>query len=573
MKIEKKIKTILGEMKIDEAIPVSISIPEDMMHGDYTTNIAFRASKILKKSPLEVAEIIATKLQESFGTDFAKIEAVKPGFINFYLSETSLIQKIKDILSMPEKVGKNESMKNKKIMVEFTDPNPFKEFHIGHLYSNTVGESICRILEAQGATVKRANYQGDVGLHVAKALWAMRQLHHEMPKDDDSLQKQVNFMGKAYAQGATAYEEDEQAKEEIRQLNKKIYEEDASIMELYTKGKKWSMEYFESIYMRLGMGFDYYYPESKAGTIGLALVKQHIDDGIFEEDKGAIIFRGEKYGLHTRVFINSLGLPTYEAKELGLAPTKYADFPYDLSLIITANEIDEYFKVLLQALKLVNPELGNKTMHMSHGVVRLPEGKMSSRTGKIVTGEWLLDEAHRRAAEKIAETKHTEAKVPTPEYDSVSEEVGIGAIKYAFLKSTVGKDIEFSFEDSISFEGNSGPYLQYSFVRTQSILKKGKKRLQIPENYKLNTDEATLLRRLYQFDRIIVEAGESFAPSIIASYLYELAKQFSFFYQSNRIADAKKEEETAFRIALTNAVGMVLERGLHILGIESPRHM
>lgn len=575
MQLQEKIYDALRELGAEIENPKKniLSIPDDITHGDYTTNVAFTVAKSLKKSPLQIAEELVEKLQQTTGTMFSNIEAVKPGFINFYFSHKTLIAGMKEIIDNPALVGRTTVLQDKKIMVEFTDPNPFKEFHIGHLYSNTVGESICRILEAQGAEVKRACYQGDVGLHVAKALWGMLQLSGKMPKDETSLQEQAQFLGKAYALGATAFEEDPNATQQIKELNKKIYQEDASIITLYNKGREWSMQYFDSIYLRLGMQFDYFYPESKAGSIGLSLVKQHIQDGVFEEDQGAVVFRGEKYGLHTRVFVNSLGLPTYEAKELGLAPTKYQDFPYDLSLIITANEIDEYFKVLLQVLKLINPTLGAKTRHMSHGLVKLPEGKMSSRTGKIVSGEWLLDEAHKRSAEKILEAKHTDTKVPTPEQDSVAELVGVGAVKYAFLKNTIGKDMEFSFDDSISFEGNAGPYLQYSFVRTHSILEKAPKDTVIPQDYKPNLDEIVLLRRLIQFESVVLQAGELFAPSIIAGYIYELAKQFSVFYQNNRIVDAKEEDQVAFRVKLTDAVGMVLERGLHLLGIEAPKHM
>ncbi len=268
-----------------------------------------------------------------------------------------------------------------------------------------------------------------------------------------------------------------------------------------------------------------------------------------------------------------MDLPTYEAKELGLAPWKYEDFQYYQSIIVTGNEIREYFKVLIAAMLAVAPELGKKTQHLPHGMVRLPEGKMSSRTGKIITGEWLLNEAHKRAADKIAEAKHNQTQIPTSEQDAVAELVGVGAIKYAFLKSTIGKDIEFNFDESVSFEGNAGPYLQYSYVRTQSILDKAPKGLFMPQNYQPNADEVLLLRRLVQFESIVVDAGKHLSPSLIASYIYELAKQFSVFYQNNRIADAKENDEVSFRVLLTQAVGNVLEKGLSLLGIEAPKHM
>lgn len=604
MQIQQKVEQIIKKI-IGNDISVILTIPEDVSHGDYTTNVAFGLSKILKKNPYDIALDIATQLQKEMSHDFSKIEAVKPGFVNFWFSNTFLIQQVKQIVENKEAVGKTDVLKNKKIVVEFTDPNPFKEFHIGHLYTNTVGESLARILQANGALVWRADYFGDVGMHVAKALWGLETMFKEdnssmQDLSQKTLKQRIEYFGKAYAKGATVYEENKNAAEEIKKLNKLIYiaaqrmwqkeknlvpqidyikgeqideKRLQEVYDLYVEGRKWSLEYFDSIYARLKMQFNGYYPESIAGEKGYKLVKDHITDGTFELHDGAVVFRGEGEGLHTRVFINSLDLPTYEAKELGLAPWKYEDFKYDQSIIVTGNEIREYFKVLIAAMLKVVPELGKKTQHLPHGMVRLPEGKMSSRTGKIITGEWLLDEAHKRASEKIAESKHNQAQIPTAEQEAVAELVGIGAIKYAFLKSTIGKDIEFNFDESVSFEGNAGPYLQYSYVRTQSILDKASKDLPMPQNYQSNPDETLLLRRLAQFDSIVVDAGKHLSPSLIASYIYEIAKQFSVFYQNNRITDAKEKDMVSFRVVLTKAVGDVLEKGLSLLGIEAPKHM
>ena len=223
-------------------------------------------------------------------------------------------------------------------------------------------------------------------MHVAKSLWGMLQLFkqentsiEELAKYD--LEKKVEFLGWAYALGATKYKEDLEIKEEITNMNKSIYDKDSSIYDLYEKGRQWSLDYFETLYIRLGTNFDYYYFERNSGEMGLKLSKELLDKGIFEESDSAIVFRGEEYGLHTRVFVNSFGIPTYESKDLGLAVTKYEDYPYDLSIIVTGNEIDEYFKVVLKALSFIRPELSEKTKHISHGMLRLKSGKMSSRTG------------------------------------------------------------------------------------------------------------------------------------------------------------------------------------------------
>ncbi len=313
MQIQQKVEQIIKKVSGEE-INVILTIPEDTTHGDYTTNVAFSLSKILKKNPFAIAQDIATELQKEMGEDFAKIEAVKPGFINFWFSNTFLTKQAKNIVENKENVGQTDVLHGKKIVVEFTDPNPFKEFHIGHLYTNTVGESLARILQANGAIVWRADYFGDVGMHVAKALWGLEAMFKEdnismQDLAQKSLKQRIEYFGKAYATGATAYEEDKNAAEEMKKLNKLIYiaaqrmwqkEKDLKpqidyvkgeqidearlhqVYDLYVQGRKWSLAYFDSIYARLHMQFDGYYPESIAGEKGYKLVKEHIADGSFE---------------------------------------------------------------------------------------------------------------------------------------------------------------------------------------------------------------------------------------------------------------------------------------------------
>ncbi len=547
----------------------------DTSHGDYATNIAFQAAKKLGKSPRDAAELISHELRTKNNELIDKIEVADPGFINITLKDSSLIE---NLLNEHKKRG-IPSLEGKKIMIEFTDPNPFKEFHIGHLYSNIVGESIARILEAGGAEVRRVCYQGDVGLHVAKALYGMSHLLEDkgwtIPElEDKSLKERANFLGKAYAFGAAHYEEDNSAKEEIISINKKVYEKDAGVMPLYKAGRTWSLEYFESIYQRLGTKFEEYYFESEAGPRGVDIVKKY-KDTVFEESKGAVIFPGEKYGLHTRVFINSLGLPTYEAKELGLAVTKYNDYAFDTSIMITGNEIDEYFKVLLKALSMIEPEIASRMKHLSHGMVRLPEGKMSSRTGNVVTGEWLLNEAVLRAKEKIQEVREGRDEI---EKDNVSEMVGVGAVKWALLRSGIGKDVEFSFDESVSFEGNSGPYLQYTYVRTRSVLNKSEIRNPksetnlLPTHYTLTPEERSLLVMLSQYYDVVCEAAERYSPSTISTYLFHLAQEFNLFYQKYPIL--KEEGDVRmFRLQLTKHVGETIKEGLYLLGVKTPERM
>ncbi len=545
---------------------IVLETPKDERYGDYSTNIAM---KMFSKNPFELAQKIADqfKVRNSKPLIFSRVEAVKPGFINFFLSEKYLIGQLSLMLN---KAPLRQVFAGHRIMVEFTDPNPFKELHIGHLYSNAVGEAISRLFEANGALVKRANYQGDVGMHVAKALWGISNIKDKISNiEKRSPQERIKFLGQAYTLGSKVYEEDKDAKKAMQDINKKIYEKDPSVISLYEKGKRWSLDYFERIYKRLGTKFDFYYFESEVGGEGLKLVKEYLKKGIFVESHGAVIFKGEKYGLHNRVFVNSLGLPTYEAKELGLAFRKYRDFEYDQSVIVTGNEVIEYFKVLLTALKQISLDLAKKTVHIAHGMVRLEGGKMSSRAGNVMTGEWLLDEAKSRIRKTY------------PEMDQeAAEKVAVGAVKYALLKSGIGKDIVFDFDESISLEGNSGPYLQYTFARTQSVLRKLKARNsklalqgETLQPQALQPEEVLLLRWMYRFPDMAEDAVRNFAPNVLCNYLFSLAQKFNLFYQKHSILQSKIEEQRVFRIALTRGIGQIIKNGLDILGIQAPERM
>ncbi|MDP6387945.1 MAG: arginine--tRNA ligase [Candidatus Pacebacteria bacterium] len=545
--LKKAIKDAVSAMSLETG-EIHLEYPADLAYGDYSTNVAMVLAKKAQKTPKELAQEIIRYIVQNKPDHVEKVEVAGAGFINFYLSQDFFTESINEILKEREKWGSNNLLKNQKTIVEYTDPNPFKEFHIGHLMSNAVGESISRIVELSGAEVKKANYQGDVGLHVAKAIFG-KQKNSEMT------------WGKAYTYGVQNYEKN---KKEINKINKKIYEKDDNeINSLYEKGRKISLEHFEEIYRKLGTKFDEYFFESETGPIGQKLVKENIGK-IFEESDGAIIFKGEKYGLHTRVFINSDGLPTYEAKDLGLAKIKSERFNYDKSVVITGNEVKEYFKVILEAMKQIYPTLAEKTKHITHGMMRLPSGKMSSRTGDIVTAESLIDEVKVKVLEKM---KNSDVK-NKPE---IAEEIAVGAVKYSILKQSAGKDIIFNFDKSLSFEGNSGPYLQYSYTRAHSVLEKAKE-----QNIKLSTkisrlDLDILEKLLYRFPEVVERAGKEFEPHYITTYLTELAGAFNSFYAKERIVE--ESDSAPYKVALTQAFAYTIKNGLWLLGIKAPERM
>lgn len=535
-----------------QEVSFSLEYPQSTAHGDFATNAALLCAKELGQSPKEVAEKISEYIQNKKEPYIQKIEIAGPGFINFFLNDEYFLNALKEALLQKEKYGENKTLSGKKVIIEYTDPNPFKELHIGHLMSNAIGEALSRIFSASGAEVKRANYQGDVGLHVAKALWGLVQGESDL--------------GKAYALGAGKYEEDDSIKEEIIAINQKIYDEsDETLNELYENGKKESLERFESIYTRLGTRFDYYFFESETGKRGKKIVEDNIPN-VFEESEGAIVYKGEKKGLHTRVFITSKGLPTYEAKELGLAYLKEETYPHNISIVVTGNEVIDYFRVAQAALSDIQKNLAEKTKHVAHGMLRLPSGKMSSRTGDVISAEDLLEQIKDKLREKVRESKHVE------ENEDLLDAIAVAAIKYAVLKQDSGKDIVFDFNTSLSFTGDAGPYLQYTYARTQSVLEKGKGEGLSSQLGTTLGNEKYIVQAISRFPHVVERSLESFAPHYIATYLQELAHIFNAYYAEQQIVN-KEDEASLHRLAVTEGVAHVLANGLALLGIQAPDKM
>lgn len=544
-KILDKIAEALKTLNL-QGVEAVLEHPGDPKMGDYSTNVAMTLAKTLGENPRDLAEKIAEILRQTEDDSIERIEVAGSGFINFYLSKEFFAEAVAGAVK-EKNFGANKNFSEQKIMVEHTDPNPFKEFHVGHLMPNVIGSTVANILRWNGAEVKEACYQGDVGLHVAMAVWGYL--------------REKNW-ATAYAYGYKTYEEDEKVRKEVQEINKRIYLKDRELMKVYEEGKKLSLQNFERMYERLGTKFDYYFFESEAGDFGKKTVENKVGT-IFERGEGgAVIFRGERYdpALHTRVFVNKEGLPTYEAKELGLAKIKYDKYHYDRSVIITGNEINEYFKVLISAMMQIFPELAEKTLHFSHGMLRLPTGKMSSRKGDIIKAVDLIEEVKRKLA-------------PASPGGVGDEKVAIAAIKYMILRQSIGGDIIFDIEKSVSTEGDSGVYLQYSHARAYSILEKAKDekikaKAELPEDWQTNEVE----KLLYRFPEVVARAGIEFAPQYITSYLTELARAYNSFYGKEQIVSAQ-DPVSPYKVALSQAFARVMQNGLSILGIVAPERM
>lgn len=548
--IKAALSTALQEVGV-AVTDVPLEHPAELSHGDYATGIALAKAKESGMNPRALAEKLVSSIGAISGVE--KIDIAGPGFINFSLTN-KVFSEVIETARTTDMWGSGTLNKDKKIMVEYTDPNPFKEFHIGHLMSNTIGESISRLFQFQGAEVKRANYQGDVGPHVAKAIWGIKKLGID-PHDS-------KLLGKAYATGAQAYESDTATKAEIDAINAKVYDRsDEEINIAYDTGREASLKHFEEIYSILGTKFDYYFFESKTAPIGVKIVNAY--PNVFEESEGARVYKGEKHGLHTRVFITAKGLPTYETKELGLAELKYETWPMDRSVTITAIEQQEYFRVVLEAMKEVLPEVAKKIQHISHGLMQLSEGKMSSRSGNVVTGESLLSDLIESAEERAKESRSADK-------DVLAEQVAVAAIKYQVLKQATGKNIIFNRDKALSLEGDSGPYLQYAYARTCAIMEKARE-TSVQAKVDVSATPHMVTRLLPRFPEVVVRATDLLEPHLVTTYLLELSSAFNAWYAQEQILDGTPA--VAHKLALVEAVNRTLKNGLWILGIPAPQKM
>lgn len=511
-------------------VEVELTRPDEQF-GDYSTNVALQLAGRLNKNPREIAEAIAAKISGA--------TVAGAGFINIAISDEDLAKAALGATDLPK------ANQGKEILVEFGDPNPFKQMHIGHAYSYIVGDAISSILEASGAKVERLSYHGDVGRHVARAIYGIK-LSDINYEDSSSLE-----IGSYYALGAKADEQDAEAKAKIDEINQKIYDKsDPEINKIYEWGKQASFEYFDSALKDLGVRSARRFLESQSAEKGIELVQAHPE--VFEQSEGAIVYKGEKAGLHTRVFITSAGLPTYEAKDLGLAELKKEAYPgASRSIIITAHEQAEYFKVMLAALREFDAPTADITTHLYHGFISLSTGKMSSRTGEVYGATDLINDVD----EAVQKT-----------FGQKSSSTRNAAIKYGFLKNRLGSDIIYDVAESLSLEGSSGPYLQYAHARACSILSKAE-HTGSTTILELDESERSLARKISQYPDVVATAIYDLAPSHICTYLYELAQSFNRFYEKSRVIGDPRE---VTRLALVKSYRDVLASGLKLLNIEAP---
>ncbi|MBD3300394.1 MAG: arginine--tRNA ligase [Candidatus Moranbacteria bacterium] len=562
--------------EIAEKISVNLFYPKDEKHGHFSTNLALLIAKEFKQNPKDIAKDIAKKLESKpVIKKHFKVELIN-GFINFSIKDAGFIKQLVELQKKDFQIKKLDLYKNKKYLIEFCDQNPFKSFHIGHLRTAVIGESLSRLLDFSGAKVIRANYQGDVGLHVAKFFWGFFQIRKKQPDIEEklkSLDEKINFMTDCYVVGANAYKKDAKAKDKINQLNKKIYQMDREIKKDWQKKRQWSLDKFDKIYERLNTGFDRLFFESEMVKDSLKICEKAYQKGILKKDQGCLIFKGEKYGLNTRVFVNSLGIPTYEAKELALAFKEFQEFgTIDKAIHVVGNEQNNFFKITFLVEKLLDEQLfDDKQFHLSYGMIDVKGIKMSSRLGNIITAESLIDQVKKEISKIISTRKE---KLSPKDTETIAEKLAVGAVKYSYLKITPQKNMLFDLKESVKMEGQSGPYLMYSYVRAINILKKvSDQKIDRIKNLKLSEPERKLLFEINKFYDIIEKVSKTYQISDIADYSYKLATKFSNFYDKIPVSRVEDKDLRILRIAIIISFKEVLGKCLDLMGIETVEKM
>ncbi len=516
---------------------VALKRPPDPAFGDYAVFIG-----------MEQAPVIAEKIKETLKGTVFSVDVVKPGFLNIKLSQGAVASVVAEADVKGDEWGKSITEEGKRVMIEYSNPNAFKEMHIGHLVGTIIGESLARLIENEGATVVRDTFGGDVGPNVAKALWGLQSAGITEPTSSKEI-------GEAYAEGARMYEEDEKVKAEIDALNQQVYAGiDTVLMNLWRTGREISMKEFRRIWKLLGTHFDYEFFDSDTVENGMRLVRDGLEKGIFKKSDGAIIYDGESKGVHTMVFITSHDTPTYEAKDIGLAFLREERWPSDQVIIITGNEQTGRFKTILAALAELAPHLAKKTSHVATGFLKLTTGKMSSREGYVITAAEFITDIITKAMEKNSDPL-------------IAEQVAIGAIKYMVLRQAPGQDILFDPEKSLSLEGDSGSYLQYALVRARKILTygaTGEGGTETPPT------PYTIERLIIHFPAVVARATRTQTPSTLVTYLTELAAEWNSFYAREQILGSPEE---AYKQRVARAFANTMSNGLRLLGIPAPEKM
>lgn len=587
--IKKALYTLYNIEEEQEKITLSPTKKEFV--GDFTL-VVFPYLRQAKKKPEEVGKEIGEMVKKEI--DYISDYNVIKGFLNFSLSKKYWIEFLKKNKTN-DTFGYHSICSDKPIVIEYSSPNTNKPLHLGHIRNNLLGWSVAEILKANGYAVKKVNLVNDRGVHICKSMIAWQRFANgETPQTNN--EKGDHLVGKYYVRF------DKEYKKEIEELESKgVKEEDAKrqaeimveaekmlvkwenkdkeVRELWQKMNDWVYAGFNETYKRLGVDFDKVYYESNTYLLGKDLVKEGLEKGVFyKKEDGSVWIDLTKEGLDNKLLLRKDGTSVYMTQDLGTACLRHNDFGSDNLIYVVGNEQNYHFQVLKHVLEKLGFSWAKNIYHLSYGMVELPNGKMKSREGTVVDADDLMQEMYEEAKKQTLE--HGKNDFSEKEADKLYNTLSLGALKYFILKVDPTKNMLFNPEESIDFNGNTGPFIQYTFARISSIVRKAMeekgvdvKSENISNEIELNDKEMMLLKTIYTFPNVIIEAGKSYSPSMIANYAYTLAKQFNTFYQDCTILKEENQQKMKARVCLTYFTGQVIKRAMHLLGIDVPERM
>lgn len=552
--------------------------PPESSLGDFALP-CFRFAKILRKGPPQIAELLKKQIEQS-GLDpwISEIKVVQ-AFINIFINKTKLLNTlVPKVLNneffIPTKTREHNGKTH--VMIEFSQPNTHKEFHIGHARNVCLGDSLCRIYRYLGYDLTAANYIGDEGTHVAKCLWQVLQKGGGPQADEPN---KAFWYGQRYVEASQilAAAEPEQKKiyeKKISQILAELESKKGSTYELWQKSRLECLADFKRTYKWLDVNFDHYFFESEVSEEAQAIVDEYMAKGLFKISDGAVGIDMNSYDLGFFMARKSDGTTPYITKDLALARRKFEDFKIDHSIYVVGSEQNFHFQQLFKALELMGFKQAKDCYHLSYAHVRLPEGKMSSRTGNSLPFAFLRQNLLSELEPYLEKYKD---QWSPEELEQAANHLAVGAIKYGMLCSDPIKDITFDLRSWTSFEGNTGPYLMYSYARTRSIvakaLEQGFSKSEAHLEHIKQPHALELLRFIYDFNDVVKQSCEHHKPSILANHLYNMSKSFNRFYVEVPILKASSNEERSALLSLVESFALTLKKGLNLLGITPPERM
>lgn len=577
MKAEKEIIKLLKAVGI-KTIAEKLERPPQPEFGDIAFP-CFDLAKIESKSPQTIAQDILEKIKPQLPTATIREAKVHGGYVNFFFNWDKVATDVaKQILKADEAYGKPKKLKKQKIMVEYSQPNPVHSMHIGHSRGTFLGDALANLLEFMGHDIIRANYMNDCGLQVAKLVAAIEM----WAKDKQPEGKEDEWLWKYYIKFHEEAEKDETLETKARQILKQVdVDKDEEMTAMRDQIVQWCISGFNKTYEKVGIKFDMYLHESQFRDEGKKIVEKAMKKKIkgkplaFESDEGTIVADLEPHGLPGLVILRSDGTGLYQTSDLGMTVHKFEEMKMDKAIWVVASAQNLYFNQLKMMLDLLGYKWAKEgAVHFSFGLVTLPEGKMSSRKGKAILLDEVLDKLTEMAEKEIEKRETHESE---KEKKIAAEAIGIGALKYAITKVEPEKGIMFDFEKMLSFDGNTGPYLQYAHTRCASILSKAKtkykRRAKTFKAKDLKKQEIELARILSDFPKVVEQAAKEMRINNICNYAYDVATAFSTFYNACPVIKANNAAQRNFRLALVESTKIVLRNALEILGMDAIEKM